>query len=168
MEQSEALQIVLKLLDWPFLLFILVSTLIYVTRRQIRNLVDRSNLKITWGDRSIELSDLADNLDQDLDPIKERLDALEEQMKTMGKTTPDKEKFTQKEPTELEIDKVLNVALKNPRFKYRTLDGIAKDVKIPKDKVQQILGSNPQVQVLKARDGRQLYAAFDKPAQLDK
>jgi len=161
-------QILLKMLDWPFLFFVLVVVLIIMTRDQLKGLINRSNIKITWGDRSIELNELADNVDQDLDPIKERLDLLEEQLQSMGSAQPNEPAEEAKQPTPAEIKKVINVALKNPKYKYRTVNGIAKEAKIPTVTAQKILGTNPNVRVVKARDGRELYAASNMPSQRGK
>ncbi|TWI61742.1 hypothetical protein LZ24_03420 [Desulfobotulus alkaliphilus] len=156
------------MLDWPFLFFVVLVVLIFMTKEQLKGLINRSNLKITWGDRSIELNELADNVDQDLDPIKERLDLLEEQLKSMGYAESNEPEEEVKQPTPAEVEKVVNVALKNPKYKYRTVNGIAKEAKIPKVTAQKILGTNPNVRVIKARDGRELYATSNKPGQQDK
>lgn len=152
-------QLILKLIDWPFLLFIIVVFLIFMVKDQLKGLVDRSNVKITWGDRSIELNELADNVDQDIDPIKERIDLLEEQV---AKITMDDLQIAQTagdpEPTDDDIDEVMNVALANPKYKYRTVSGVARDANIPVQTAQKILTSHPNIRVVKARDGKELYA----------
>ncbi|WP_201347998.1 hypothetical protein [Neptunomonas japonica] len=153
-------QLVLKLIDWPFLLFLIAVFLIFMMKDQLKALVDRSNVKITWGDRSIELNDLADNVDQDMDPIKERIDLLEERL---AKITADDlpvelSSSEEPEPTNQDIDKVINVALANPKYKYRTVSGVAREANIPIQTAQKILTSNPKIRVVKARDGKEIYA----------
>lgn len=161
-------QILLKMLDWPFLFFVVVVVLIFMTKEQLKGLFNRSNLKISWGDRAIELSELADSVDQDLDPIKERLDLLEEKLKSMGGNETTEPTQETAEPTEAEVKQVVNIALRNPKYKYRTVNGIAKEAKVSKVTAQRILGTSPNVRVVKARDGRELYAASNKPRQRDK
>ncbi|SFG48778.1 hypothetical protein [Neptunomonas qingdaonensis] len=152
-------QLVLKLIDWPFLLFIIVVFLIFLMKDQLKGLVDRSNVKITWGDRSIELNELADNVDQDIDPIKERIDLIEEKLaKITTDDVPIEQVNSGPEPTADDIDKVLHVGLANPKYKYRTASGVAKDAEIPIQTAQTILTSNPNIRVVKARDGKELYA----------
>ena len=126
---------------------------------QLKALVDRSNLKITWGDRLIELNELADNVDQDMDPIKERIELLEEQLVKITTDDLQIEPLNQGlEPTGDDIDKVLHVALANPKYKYRTASGVVRDANIPIQTAQKILTSNPNVRVVKARDGKEIYA----------
>ncbi|WP_372739143.1 hypothetical protein [Neptunomonas sp.] len=152
-------QLVLKLIDWPFLLFIIVVFLIFLMKDQLKGLVDRSNVKITWGDRSIELNELADNVDQDIDPIKERIDLIEEKLaKITTDEVPTEQVNSDPEPTTDDIYKVLHVGLANPKYKYRTASGVAKDAEIPIQTAQTILTSNPNIRVVKARDGKELYA----------
>lgn len=161
-------QILLKMLDWPFLFFVVMVILIFMTKDQIKGLVDRSNIKITWGDRSIELSELSDNVDQDLDPIKERLDFLEEKFQSMCSAESTESVEEIKQPTATDVNNVINVVLRNPKYKYRTVNGIAKEANVSKLTAQRILGTNPSVRVIKARDGRELYMASNKPSQRDK
>ncbi|WP_156905147.1 hypothetical protein [Neptunomonas japonica] len=152
-------QLVLKLIDWPFLLFLIVVFLIFMMKDQLKALVDRSNVKITWGDRSIELNDLADNVDQDIDPIKERIDLLEERLAKITTDDVQIEPVNEgPEPTDDDIDKVLHVGLANPKYKYRTASGVAREANIPIQTAQKILTSNPKIRVVKARDGKEIYA----------
>jgi hypothetical protein len=61
------LQIVLKLLDWPFLIFVASIFFIWFFRRQLKVLLRRRNIEIKWGDKSILLQDLAKKIEQDID-----------------------------------------------------------------------------------------------------
>jgi hypothetical protein len=63
MEKTESIstfpwnELILKLFDWPFLLFLVTAFVIFILKEQLKTLVNRSNLKITWGDKSIELNE---------------------------------------------------------------------------------------------------------------
>ncbi len=162
-------QVILKLLDWPFLMFILIVVLVYFTRNELKGLISRSNVKITWGDRAIELNELADNVDQDLDPLKERVEQLEyklQQLVEHASSADDsgdvEESFADEPcpppPEPGDIANVLNIALSNPRYKYRTAEGVARELKLPVQYAQQILADAPNVRVTKSRDGRELYS----------
>lgn len=67
--QSPWFELLFRLLDWPVTIPLLVGVLLIVFRFELRSALNRSNIKLTWGDKSIELSELEDNIDQDLDPI---------------------------------------------------------------------------------------------------
>ncbi len=164
-------QVVLKLLDWPFLLFILIVVLLYFTRHELKGLVSRSNVKITWGDRAIELSELADNVDQDLDPLKERVEQLEQKLQQLTQSSSSSAAVDSEQesvnirseppapasPNPSDIENVLNIALSNPHYKYRTAEGVARELELPVQYAQQILAEAPNVRVTKSRDGRELY-----------
>ncbi|EKA7375356.1 hypothetical protein OL330_004662 [Vibrio parahaemolyticus] len=149
-------QLLLKLLDWPFLMFVIVMVLIYLLKEQIKGLVDRSNLKITWGDRSIELNELADSVDQDIDPLKERLDELETQLEKLAKNVHKPRVDT---PRRINVDgaKVAEAVTNNSRYKYRTARGVAKTVGITTEQAKKALQSNPDIKSVRSRDGRILY-----------
>ncbi|WFF79200.1 hypothetical protein [Delftia tsuruhatensis] len=55
-------------------------------------------------------------------------------------------------------------ALESPRFKYRTVSGIAKETKLDEESVREVLQSNPAVRRSFAREknGKQLFAAKAK------
>ncbi len=155
--------VLLKLLDWPFLLFLLVLIFFYVNRKKITALFDKPNIKFTWGDRSIELSELGDNLDQDIDPIRERVEALEEQLSSILKNGSKPSNSESEEPTEEEIKKVVQGPLQNKKYRYRTVMGVAREANISKSKAQRILRNTPDIKIVTARDGKELYRVFHNP-----
>jgi len=164
MEKTESIstfplnEIILKLFDWPFLLFLVTGFVIFILREQLKTLVNRSNLKITWGDKSIELNELSDNLDQDIDPIKERLDFIEEALEKLNKEEVSLRTEPTSEPTPQQEQKVITALDAKPQFHYRTAKGIARDTKVPFSVASHILSRNKKVKVVKSRDGRVLYS----------
>lgn len=156
-------QVLLKMLDWPFLLFSTAAIFFCIYRGQIRALIGKPSIKISWGDRSIELTELGDKLDQDIDPIREKLELLEEQVALLVKGKSDDVVSAPEEPTAEDVKKVINGPLQNKRYRYRTAAGVAREAKISRAKAQTILSSNPDIKVVKARNGGELYTVFHNP-----
>jgi len=156
--QSPWFELLFRLLDWPVTIPLLVGVLLFVFRVELRAALNRSKIKLTWGDKSIELSELEDNIDQDLDPIKERLDALEAKLGSQeaeGKKEVDNSDGSA-QLQEAEKNAVLT-ALTSKKYRYRTASGIAQDTKIPRAKVIKVLNQSSAVSKAHSRDGRQIY-----------
>lgn len=61
---------------------------------------------------------------------------------------------------------VLREALADARWTFRTIDGLARQTRLPVSKVEKILGDNPALarrSVLKMNNGSDLYVAHDRP-----
>lgn len=155
-------ELTLKLLDWPFLLFLVAIFMIFILRGQLKTLVKRSSLKISWGDKSIELNELSDNLDQDIDPIKERLDFIEEALDKLNCKEVSFKSEQASEPTPQQEKKVINALNAKSKYHYRTAKGIARETKVPFSVASHILSRSKKVKVVKSRDGRELYSACNR------
>jgi hypothetical protein len=128
------LQIGLKLLDWPFLLFIVLILFIWLFREQLRALFNRENILIKWGDKSILLRDLGKNIEQDVDS---KFELIQEEQETPKKTVSDTSakktqgvQFVNDEQanTAASTSEALNrmkEALMSPSFRWRTLSRLA-------------------------------------------
>lgn len=66
-------------------------------------------------------------------------------------------------PSDTPEQRVLR-ALESPRFKYRTVSGIAKETKLDVKRVREVLQSNPAVRrsFAKSKNGKQLFTAKKK------
>lgn len=156
--QSPWFELFFRLLDWPVTIPLLVGVLLFVFRVEIRAALNRSKIKLTWGDKSIELSELEDNIDQDLDPIKERLDALE--AKLGSQEVEDKEEVDNPDESEQSQEnekQAVLTALSSKKYRYRTASGIVQDTNIPRAKVIKFLNQSSAVSKAQSRDGRQIY-----------
>jgi len=69
--------VILKLLDWPFLAFIILLLAIFLFRRQLAGIFGRGDILISWGEnRNIRLRELSASLDEELDPIRDEINAI--------------------------------------------------------------------------------------------
>jgi hypothetical protein len=146
--KHEGLEIVLKLLDWPFLLFISLLILAYVFRVQLKALLTRGDISISWGEgRTIRLRDLKDQIDQKLDEVKEEVDELQQ-----GKT---KATASQNPPvignvgslSDEEKAKALQRmkdALADEKFRWRSISRLAAIAGISESDATAILRDDPK------------------------
>lgn len=169
-------EFVLKTLDWPFLLFVTLIVLIVVFRDDIKKILNKAKITIKYGDHIIELADLPDQLDKDLDPIKERLDLIELQLLSMrdaGNTA----EITDKKPTENIHQTILQGneqsknrtvihSFKSNRYRYRSLKGLMASTGLSEEDIKQVIESDPRIGVTTNRDGRVLY--FNKQRETTK
>ncbi len=78
-------QIILKLFEWPFLLFLGCTILILIFKSEISKIIKRGGITLTWGNKSFELNELPEQLNEsfatvsdDIEDLKSRLKYLEE------------------------------------------------------------------------------------------
>ena len=66
--------------------------------------------------------------------------------------------------TEMDAWEKVRAALANPRWDFRTVDGIAKETKLHADQVRQILDSmDSEVRIAEGRNHRVLYTLKSRP-----
>ena len=78
--------IVIALLDWPFLLTVLLTVILVKFRKQVGERLSHGDIQLSWGEgKSIQLRELSDNLDMDLQPIQDDLEGLKQEVATLRK-----------------------------------------------------------------------------------
>ena len=81
------IDVVLSLLDWPFLFFVGISVFVWVFRANIVSLLGRGDIQISWGEnRHIKLTEISEGVDEELDPLKEELQVLKEKVAKLEST----------------------------------------------------------------------------------
>jgi hypothetical protein len=79
--KSPAAAISSKLLEWPFLTFLLIACLVLLFFDSLETLIARGEFTIAWGkDHSIKIRDLSSALDRELDPIRDDIEDLKSQI----------------------------------------------------------------------------------------
>lgn len=163
----------LKCLDWPFLAFVIFIIVIVVFREDLRKILNKSHITFKYGDNSIQLADLPNQLDKDIDPIKERLEIIESQLKSVlaspTNTTQNKQTAKQSseaKPTASNVPvktfapspntKIIN-SFKTNRYKYRSIRGIAASTGLTEEEVRQAIASIPAIRETTNREGKVLY-----------
>jgi len=125
------IDVLLAFLDWPFLLFIFLTVFILVFKAKVMGLLERGDIQISWGEnRHIKLKELSDGFDQEIDPIKEEIQDLREQIGKLSSVSPQgtKTPFTQhglnKNQRKDAEEKILN-ALRDHKYRWRSVERLA-------------------------------------------
>ncbi|HKI81436.1 MAG TPA: hypothetical protein VKA04_07290 [Pseudodesulfovibrio sp.] len=78
------MDIILKLLDWPVLLFVGLGLLVMNFGEEIRELIKRGGVTVSWGTGSISIEKFADRMDRDFGILNDDLEMLRDQFSTLA------------------------------------------------------------------------------------
>jgi hypothetical protein len=119
--------IFLKLLDWPFLLFIGIGILVSIFKDEVSKLISRGGLSLTWGDKSFEMSELPEQSNEnfapvsdDIEDLKQRIKALEDDDKIIVQSQGD----LQQEQKDAAKQKMLD-GLSHGSYRWRSIERLA-------------------------------------------
>ena len=73
-----------KSLDWPFLFFLGLLAFCWWFRVELKSVLRRGDILLSWGDRSIRLRELSKSLDEELEPIRDDIESLKRLMAETG------------------------------------------------------------------------------------
>lgn len=154
--------LIIKFLEWPFLLFVFLFVLIIIFRRQIRTVLGREDITISWGEgRSIKLRDISDHLDQELDQIREDIQLLKETLHNLQKGTSsyDEKTVVSKVLSEQErhdAAKRMIEALEDSKWRWRTLERLSIIAGITESEAIKILRGNHEVVLGQDKSGNHM------------
>jgi len=154
--------LIIKFLEWPFLLFVFLFVLIIIFRRQIRTVLGREDITISWGEgRSIKLRDISDHLDQELDQIREDIQVLKETLHNLQKGTSsfDEKTVVSKVLSEQErhdAAKRMIEALEDSKWRWRTLERLSIIAGITESEAIKILRGNHEVVLGQDKSGNHM------------
>jgi cell division protein FtsB len=157
---STSFDIWLALLDWPFLMFVFLMVFTVLFKNHFAALFGRGDIQISWGDKVIKLKELSDGVDQELDPIKEEIQALHDEVKALGgggeqkEDTPEAEVVSDEQKAS--IEKRLQDALQDPRYRWRTITRLATAAGIPESQALDLLRENGKVDLSVSKTQRQI------------
>ena len=140
-----------RLLDWPFLLFILLILGAVIFRKEFRALLGRGDITISWGEgRSIRLHDISEHLDKEMDQIRDELDIVKEAVHKFHSTSKDyvAEQHRSEDLSHTERGEALSRmkdSLKHGRWRWRTLERLAIISGITEKEALTILRGDPEV-----------------------
>jgi hypothetical protein len=150
--------VVLKLLEAPFLVFLTITVRLIVLRKELKALFARSEISIKWGDHSIELKDLSSNFDKELEPLRDDIEVLRQALSQNSSSArvlgvaqaPD-------EAGELApIRAHLEQALRHSQFKWRSIERLSAIAGASEEQVLSLLRSDPDVRLSVGKSGRQI------------
>lgn len=153
--------IILKLLDWPFLLFVFLCFFVAIFKKQLLGILNRGDITVSWGkDRTIRLRELSDSLDEELDPIREDIRALKDDLEMLKERGQGKGVALQSSAG-ISSDKTaalkrMKDALADGRFRWRSLERLAIIGALNEDNAVDLLRSDPEVVFSLGKSGRRI------------
>lgn len=145
----------LKAIDWPFLMFTLLFIVGMVYQQEIKGLIKRGGVSLKWGDRTIDIKEIPDHVDQDFSQIQEEIDRLKEKIEAL-------EGFTKIEAAKKERPNLNKEAgrqrifqsLKSGEYKWRSVERLAAISGMTEDDTLLTLQNEPDILLSRGKSGR--------------
>ncbi len=131
-------------LSWPFLTFILIGFIVSVFYVPLKGLLSRGNLTFKWGDKEIAISEIGENIDQE---ISSQLDdqlshvAIEGENETVEVIENIKKTF------KIDGDNLAKTVyhLGNSSFKWRNLRTLTRRTGMSEEDIEALISSYPDL-----------------------
>ena len=151
-------ELLIAALNSPVILLLVTAFIIWLLRKHLLKFLSSRDIEIGWGDKQIKLSELSNNIDQELDPVKEQIDMLKQELKVLrGRGKPVQlEKETKSKESEEEIKKRINKALSTSKYRWRSIDSLAKLSLARKEEVLEIIGADGSIVLGRGKNGEEL------------
>jgi len=136
-----------KLLEAPFLLFVFLIIMCFFFRREIRSVLGKGDITISWGEgKSIKLHDISDHIDQEVDQLREQLHTLQELIQNQTDDF-DTEQLMENLSSEerKNILEMMRDSLRHSQWRWRTLKRLAIISKVTENEALLILQSDPDI-----------------------
>lgn len=134
-------KIVLKLLDWPFLLFVGVGALTWFFRAEFSKVISRGGISLSWGDKSFEISELPEQLNESFAPVSDDIEDLKVRIKALEEASdqvaPVIQELTQEQKSAAK-QKMLD-GLANSKYRWRSIERLASIGTISQSQAEDIL-----------------------------
>ena len=154
---DELLHIVLpKVLEWPFLLFVALLLFWCLFGKELRAILCRGDILLSWGDRRIHLRELSKSLDEELDPIR---DDIEELRRSAAEKAPLGAVVTSRVLDDDDMERVKTLvrgALEGSQFQWRSIERLAGASGVNEKRVLEIIRADPTIRLSIGKSGRQI------------
>jgi hypothetical protein len=151
----------LKLLDWPFLLFLGIGILLYKFKDEFKKILSRGGITLTWGDKSFEISELPEQLNETFAPVTDDIEDLKARIEEI-------EKITQKSKSEIRKDDSKDLTseqiesarrrmlegLESGKYTWRSIERLATIGNISETQASNILRPMNEVIFSRGKSGR--------------
>lgn len=142
-------ELALKMLDLPFLLFIGVGILIYQFKSEFSKVISRGGLTLVWGDKSFEISELPEQLNESFAPVSDDIEDLKQRLTALEESTniaqPDNVKeILSAQEIESAKERMLS-ALEHKKYRWRSIERLSSIANITVAQASEILRSMQEV-----------------------
>ncbi len=140
-------EIVLALLNWPFLLFIGIAILSFTFRSELSKLITRGGISLVWGDKSFEIAELPEQLNEsfapvadDIEDLKQRLSELEARLETgeVTRSGPPGMDGSPEQNMNAAKERMLK-ALSEGQYRWRSIERLAAVAGVSKSEAEDVL-----------------------------
>ena len=145
-----------KLLEWPFLLFVALVWFGWLFGKELRAMLSRGDILLSWGDRSIHLRELSRSLDEELEPIRDDIEALQ---CSAAQQLPPGAVVTQRVADDDDKERVktlIRKALETSKFKWRSIERLAHVSRVDENQVLEIVRDDSTIRLGLGKSGRQI------------
>ena len=162
------IDVLLALLDWPFLLFVFLLLFVLIFKKKVMGLFERGDIQIGWGEgRHIKLKELSDGIDEEIDPIKDEIQELREQVEKLASesprssTIPSAQQQLDEKRRKAAENKILE-GLQNTKYRWRSVRRLAAISGVSESDALDILRDNSQFVLGVDKSKRQIARLKDK------
>jgi hypothetical protein len=171
--------LVQRLLDWPFLLFVVLAAAIYIFRDPLAQALRSGGVTVEWGDRKLTVGEavqvIDDDLKETLDDFRtsmERIQAAEGKIETLNAAVAELQSKTEGVPSvEIEPPKpeaaapprrerlwrTLEGSLNDARYRWRSTERLAIITGVSQDQCREVLREHPdEVVISRGKSGREI------------
>ena len=145
-----------KLLEWPFLLFVALMWFWCLFGKELRAMLSRGDILLSWGDRSIHLQELSKSLDEELEPIRDDIEALQH---SAAQQLPPGSVVTPRVADDDDMERVktlIRKALETSKFQWRSIERLAGASCVDEKQVLEIVRADPTIRLGLGKSGRQI------------
>ena len=155
------MEFLLKLLDWPFLLFVGIGILIVKFKTEFQKILMRGGITLTWGDKSFAISDLPEQLNENFATVTDDIEDLKAKILDLEKQINEPTARTSEElPAELTAEQVqaarerMLKGLESGKYTWRSIDRLATIGNITETQASDILRPMSEVTFSRGKSGR--------------
>jgi hypothetical protein len=158
-------EVLLKLLDWPVLGFVLLLVLGVLFRKPLGRALSRGDVVISWGEnRSITLGQLSGSLSEELDPLRDELEAVKAAVAELERRAappagpplePPAEAVLTPDQARAAADR-MRQALTSGNYVWRSIERLAVIAGVPESTALDMLRADPEVVLSMGKSQRQI------------
>lgn len=150
--------LILKMLEWPFLLFVGIGILTYLFRSEFANVISRGGITLVWGDKSFEISELPEQLNESFAPVSDDIDDLKQRIIVLEGSAhfsnpPDAQTALDGDLVDSARQRML-AALEEGKYRWRSIERLSSIAAISVAQASEILRPMQEVVFSRGKSGR--------------
>lgn len=151
-----------RILDWPFLLFILIAGIFLFARSEFFALLSKRQVSVKMGNNEVTIGDAIEKLTDETFVTAADIEALQTQinaLKSEKHQPPSDDEQPVNEANEPSTEVVIGLlrnGLANSRYTWRSIDRLALEAGVSNDRAHSLLAQQPDVKIGRGKSGRNI------------